>query len=95
MSHLATKCDCGRTIHFPKDAPLGYQWICKECGKKWILSTHGKPTHDTRSKRPPQQEPQTRPSNSNNSGSGCVFVGFILFSTIAGSAYKIIEYLFT
>lgn len=98
MSHLSSKCDCGRTIHIPKGSPLGYKWECLNCGKVWTLSTEGKPTRDTRSKRPPeQQKPVRQPpsTSSGNSGSGCIMVGIVLFSTIAGSTYKIIEYLFT
>lgn len=92
MPHLSSKCDCGRTIHFPKDAPLGYQWVCKNCDKVWTLSTHGKPAYDTRSKKPPQQEYQNRPSYSNNSSSGCIIVGLILITTLAGT-YKLVEFL--
>ena len=94
MSHLSTKCDCGRTIHFPKDSPKGTKWECKVCGTVWTLSDHGKPAYDTRSKRPPQQEYQ-RPSSSSNSstGTGCMLIGFVLFSAFAGGTYKVMEYL--
>jgi hypothetical protein len=99
MSHLSTKCDCGRTIHFPKDSPIGTDWKCKDCGKIWTLSDHGKPAYDTRSKRPPKsrleyQNPSSRSSNSASSG-GCIVVGILLFSGITGSAIKLIEYLFS
>lgn len=99
MSHLSSKCDCGRTIHLPKDAPLGYKWECLNCGKVWTLSTEGKPTRDTRSKQPPKSQPeyqQSRPSYSSNTGSGsgtgCMLIGFVLFSAFAGGTYKIITY---
>lgn len=93
MSHLSSKCDCGRTIHFPKDAEIGYKWVCKDCGKIWTLSTHGKPAYDTRSKKPPQQEYHSPPSSSGNSGVGCIFVGLILFSAFVGGTYKLIEFI--
>lgn len=55
MPHLAGKCDCGRNIHFPKNAKLGYQWKCRQCGKVWALSNKGKPLHSQRSKAPPKE----------------------------------------
>lgn len=52
MPHSSGKCDCGRTIHFPKNASLGYEWICKKCGKSWVLSNHGQPLNTVGSKAP-------------------------------------------
>jgi hypothetical protein len=54
MPHLAGRCDCGREIHFPKNATIGYQWTCHKCGKVWTLSNQGKPLHSQRSKAPPK-----------------------------------------
>lgn len=109
MSHLASKCHCGRTIHFPKDAQIGYVWVCIKCGQKWVLSTHGEPTYQAQSKRPPQEpkkeqpkyeqsrSKQTTPSskNSKSSSSGCMGVGIIILSAMAGTTYKIVEYFLT
>lgn len=76
MPHLAGKCDCGRNIHFPKNAPLGYQWECRNCGKTWTLSTRGKPLHNQRSKAPPR-------SLGSASSSGCSqIIGFALIALI-------------
>ena len=87
MPHLAGKCDCGRNIHFPKTATLGYQWKCRQCGKVWILSNQGKPLHNQRSKAPPKdisfnytssnRQSKSRktyvpsPKSSSNSSFGC------------------------
>ncbi|MEH2267746.1 MAG: CFI-box-CTERM domain-containing protein [Nostoc sp.] len=63
MPHLAGSCDCGRKIHFPKNATIGTQWKCYTCGKVWTLSEHGeKPLHSKGSKAPPTS-PQTVTSN--------------------------------
>lgn len=51
--HRAGRCDCGRTIHFPKDARLGHQWKCWRCGKVWTLARQGRPLWSERS-RPPE-----------------------------------------
>jgi len=55
MPHLAGKCDCGREIHFPKNATLGDQWKCYRCGKVWTLSTQGKPLDRQNRKRLPSR----------------------------------------
>lgn len=89
MPHLAGKCDCGREIHFPKNAVLGDQWKCYRCGKVWTLSTQGKPLDRQKSKAPPKQETYSygspHSSTSNTSSSGCaaivgvaVFLGVVL-----------------
>jgi hypothetical protein len=77
MSHLAGKCSCGRPIHFPRDAQLGYQWVCRRCGKTWVLSTQGEPL--TRKKSlPPPAAPSARAA-----GGGCVVVLVSLSITLA------------
>ena len=81
MPHLAGKCDCGRSIHLPKNAEQGYQWTCYKCGKTWTLSTHGKPLH-TQGSLPPSE------NSSNSSGSsGClvIFAIPIIFLLLAAS----------
>ncbi len=39
MPHLAGKCHCGKPIHFPKDANIGFVWKCHTpgCGE-WELN---------------------------------------------------------
>jgi hypothetical protein len=56
MPHLAGRCDCGREMHFPKSATIGYQWTCRKCGKVWTLSNQGKPLDHKKSKAPPKQQ---------------------------------------
>ncbi len=86
MPHLAGRCDCGREIHFPKNATIGYQWTCHKCGKIWTLSNQGKPLHSQRSKAPPKLKtpsysfPQKSKSASEGTkiGSLLLFVGIII-----------------
>ena len=56
MAHLSGYCDCGRRIHFPKDAEYGYEWTCYRCGRSYVLSRRGDPLYRIRSRRPPQTE---------------------------------------
>ena len=65
MSHLSGRCDCGRIMHFPKNATYGDTWTCYRCGKTWHLSHHGDPLHSTRSKAPESDY-------SSGSGNGCL-----------------------
>jgi hypothetical protein len=55
LTHLKGRCDCGRTIHFPKDARYGQRWTCQDCGRVWVLSTTGDPLKRAPS-RPPQDD---------------------------------------
>lgn len=93
MPHLAGRCDCGRKMHFPKNATIGEQWKCYKCGKTWTLSNHGKPLHSQNSKAPPKRKsssnsPQTRTSGTQNTniGSLLLFIATIVvlyfFSTL-------------
>jgi len=52
MTHLKGRCDCGRTIHYPKWARYGHRWTCQDCGRVWILSRDGEPLERTYSKPP-------------------------------------------
>ncbi len=65
MSHQSGYCDCGRKKHYPKNAPLGYQWTCYRCGRTYVLSTYGNPLH-TQGSRPP--------SGSSYGSSGCLVI---------------------
>jgi hypothetical protein len=80
MPHLAGRCDCGRKMHFPKNATIGYQWNCHKCGKVWTLSNHGKPLHSQSSKTPPKRK--TSSSHSSNKpasgGSGININGILV-----------------
>ena len=77
MPHKSGKCACGRTIHFPKNAALGYEWKCKSCGRVYVLSTQGSPLNTVGSKAPPAKK----------RGNGCfgiivfIFVIYLLYST--------------
>ena len=81
MSPLSGRCDCGRVMHFPKNATYGDTWTCYRCGKTWHLSHHGDPLHSTRSKAPPEE-------SYSGGGSGCmvpiILAGIALF--VAGCA---------
>ena len=85
MPHLAGKCDCGRTFHFPKNAVRGDKWKCFNCRKVWTLSNKGQPLQKKGSKAPPKESLPSSPSkstttrnhlpnkskSSSSSGSGC------------------------
>jgi len=76
MAHQSTNCDCGRKIHLPKNAPLGYKWKCNNCGKTWTVSNQGKRTYSARSKKPP-------------SGKGCLLMGLMLFFSMGITLYLV------
>lgn len=81
MPHLAGRCDCGREMHFPKNATIGHQWTCHKCGKTWTLSNQGKPLDHKKSKAPSKQQIPSHSSSqkSTSSSSGCsTIIGFLL-----------------
>lgn len=97
MPHLAGRCDCGREMHFPKSAMIGYQWTCRKCGKVWTLSNQGKPLDRMRSKAPPKRpttsssspqkpnfssEPYSPPQNSSNSVGCSIIVGILVVLSV-------------
>ena len=52
MPGLAGRCDCGRTVRFPRGSKPGVMWTCWTCGRVWTLSSHGKPLHLEKSRAP-------------------------------------------
>src|SRR5262249_28011277 len=73
MAHLAGRCDCGRTVRFPRGSKLGSTWACRTCGRVWTLSSHGRPLHQEKS-RAPRTPPSQSPRKPTGEGlvHGCV-----------------------
>ena len=43
MPHLAHRCRCNQTIHWPKDAKIGDRWTCRTCRAVAVLAEEGRP----------------------------------------------------
>ena len=52
MSHLTTRCTCGRRMHFTKKARKGTTWTCWQCGRSWHIADRGRPLYTHKSKPP-------------------------------------------
>jgi hypothetical protein len=74
MSHLAGKCNCGRAIHYPKNAIHGDTWKCFKCGMVWILSDKGAPLRTVSSK-----PPVTNSETPQESDSGSCFIATAVY----------------
>ncbi|KKK70369.1 hypothetical protein LCGC14_2924670 [marine sediment metagenome] len=74
MPHLAGKCNCGKAIHYPKNAIHGDTWKCYKCGTVWTLAEKGEPLHTVGS-RPPVTNSETP----QESDSGSCFIATAVY----------------
>lgn len=65
MPHLAGRCHCGRTIHYPAGSSSGARWTCRRCGLTWVIARPGEggrplETRGSKAPRPRRSSPRRR-----------------------------------